>query len=324
MAYEYSYLNGSNNHQTVLSRNNMSSVGMAFVYGFVAFGILGGGIAIFVMEGNHFLTYLFGGASLVLFGFMGKHIKPSRLPKVLTFDNKQGALLLFDTDPPGTPQSYLPYDQIEGFQVRAEEYWKSAGDGMIPDWRFIVDMTMKDGTFWTLFVCYTRDLAEKELFKIEKAVDLTQPCQPDIQVLPLKGVSESDSPEGVVVSIGNLLPKGRIFVNLLRFLGVAVICFGVRLGYGYETWSNVLLGVVGLFFLIYVFYYYKWMKIQRTVRFLETQIATQGCATYTQRKLRTGQFLMYKKIVGIGFSCRLNTADDDLVLMKENEQEILK
>lgn len=101
-------------------------------------------------------------------------------------------------------------------------------------------------------------------------------------------------------------------------------CFGVRLGYGYETWSNVLLSIVGLFFLIYVFYYYKWMKVQRIVRFSDSQVATQGCATYTQRQLRTGQFLMFKKIVGIGFSCRLNSADEELMLMKENEQEVLK
>lgn len=247
MSYQVVTPKFSDSNQVILKRDDTWRYLGAFI--FLLFGLAGSLFGWMAIWGGAtgVAAHMIAGMGLAFLGG-GMLILSSRLPKRLVFDNNQGALVIHEGVGSSVPPVVLPYEDIEGFQVRT----RVSQSGRTRSVQYVVDLLKTDGAFWSLYSSNFEHKSNALLEKLIARVDLERVFSGGTLDRSIKGIgfSENQGFLEVLWPVRVSLTKFAMFAGV--FGGFATIAWGLKSEMG-SIIAYGILGFVGLLFSLLVY-----------------------------------------------------------------------
>lgn len=260
-------------------------------------------------------SYLLTGGGLIFTGG-GFLILSSRLPKKLEFCNDQAALIIHEGLGSSVPPVILPYDDIEGFQIRRHV----SRSGRTTSVQWVVDLLKTDGAFWTLYSSNSEAKSEKLLSKLIERVNLSREFSGSVLDRPIKGVSFSESQGNLEIKWPVRFQMSRLILFVMVFCGFGVVVWGARPDMGAIAYG--VLGFLGLIFALFLYSVFASIGKTQIVSVSEDTIT----ASQKGGLLPSGHgfSLPIKDCKAILFNYSINSEDSALFFLRESERENIK
>lgn len=236
-----------------------------------------------------------------------------KIPEFLLFDNNNGELIIRGKKKDESEQAVIPFNEIEGFQVRSQVSNRSASHA--------VEMEKKDGAFWTLFSAGSREKSESFCDQLAKRVNLGVPSKNTDQTQKPDHMDIAATGEATTFTWSNKNSfKGYILlVMILAAMGMLI--------YGSKPYAEgpvqyyIAIGFICLITALAVF------SILNNIGRKHRIEVTKESLTYrkTGGIMKTGEFTIpIGEIDAILFNFALSTMETVIYVLKKEEKEFLQ